>query len=223
MLNGVIALHDIEDVEAFCRAVIHDHLAFGVRTLNGLSGPSELSADDRDELLQFLIVTAYRYSERYHGLDDGRGKLCFSGYVIGILHKRVVDWKRSRWRSTRYLKEPVVEMSYDDELGYAVHHDVDGPIGVRIDPRKFYGQVANAYKRVCKPLAESGFDPMADDAPAQLARFAVQTGQSVSWIHHALRIVRAELEQQGIRPSTMQQEGTDDQQERRSASTAAAA
>lgn len=117
MLNSVLSLHDIANVEAFCRAVIDDHVAFGVRTANGLSGPTKaLTPEDREDLLQYLVMTTWRYSERYHGKDDGRGKLCFSGYVIGILHRRVVDWKRTRWRSTRYLKDPVIETPYDDEL-----------------------------------------------------------------------------------------------------------
>jgi DNA-directed RNA polymerase specialized sigma24 family protein len=212
MLNGVLTLYDIENVEAFCRAVIDDHLAFGVRTANGLSGPpTPLSPDDRDDLLQYLIATTWRYSLRYHGKDDGRGKLCFSGYVIGILHRRVVDWKRTRWRSTRYLKDPIVETPYDDELSGAVHHD-DELIG--IDPSTLSHQAQHAYRKVCGPLAASGLEP---------AEFALLTNQSLAWVMQALRIVRAELEQQGIRPSTMQQEGTDEREERRSASTAAAA
>lgn len=62
-------------------------------------------------------------------------------------------------------------------------------------------------------MSEAGLEPN---------EFALLTSQSIAWVMHALRIVRRELEQQDIRPSTMQ-EGTNDREERQDPSTAAAA
>lgn len=219
MLREPIALHQpgcdghncapgecVLNVEDFARSILNDHIAGGAKRRNGtLTGPYPLSPADYDECLGELVGASWEAWRRFNPVDDGRGSNRLAGYIAWKLHHEITDWKRRRFKSTRYLTTPVVVMSYDDELGYATHYDADGPIGLRIDPRKFYGQVANAYRKVCKPLAESGYDPSADSASADLARFAVQTNQSLAWVHHALRIVRAELEQQGIRPSTMQQ------------------
>jgi hypothetical protein len=202
----------ILDLEDLARSVLNDHIAGGARRRNGtLTGPAPLSDSDFRDCLTDLLGAGWEAWRRFNPVDDGRGSNRLAGYVAWKLHKEIIDWKRRRWKSTRYLTTPIIETPYDDELSGAVHHD-DELIG--IDPSTLSHRARHAYRKVCAPLAESGLEP---------PEFARQTSQSLAWVAQALRIVRAELEQQGIRPSTMQQEGSDEREERRSASTAAAA
>lgn len=199
MLNGKLELHRngcnqrdcrpddcILDAEDFARSVLNDHIAFGARRTDGtFTGAAPLSAEDFTDCLTDLVAASWQASTRF----DGRGRL--AGYVAWKLHKEITDWKRRRWRSTRYLDKPITETPYDDELNGAIHHD-DELIG--IDPARLTCRAQHAYRKVCKPMVEQGLEP---------AEFAARSSQSVFWVMQALRIVRAEFESQGIRPSTM--------------------
>jgi hypothetical protein len=201
----------VQDMEDFARSVLNDHIAGGARRRNGtLTGPAPMSMADYDDCLTDLFGACWIAAQRFNPIDDGRGSNRLAGYLAWKLHKEIIDWKRRRWKSTRYLTTPIIETPYDDELSAAIHHDEE-PIG--IDPSTLTHQAQHAYRKVCGPLAESGLEP---------AEFALRTSQSLSWVMQALRIVKVELEQQGIRPSTMQ-EGSDDEQERRDPSAQAAA
>src|SRR5262245_11295644 len=79
-----LALHDVADAQALVGAVI---------TRSGLS----LSADEHEDLAEYLLVELWKLSLRY---EPGAGR--FSSYATGILKRRVVDWKRSRYGRTRW-------------------------------------------------------------------------------------------------------------------------
>lgn len=127
MLSRKWKLFDVEDVEAFCRAVMREHLAVGVKTNAGYSGHSRLTPHQQDDLLAYLIETCWRLSQKYHGKDDGRGKLRFSGYALPILHKRCVDWKRMEFGSTRAGFRASIELTDDERLYVADLVDLTGP------------------------------------------------------------------------------------------------
>lgn len=122
MLHGTLELHDVRDVEALCRTVLHDHLATGKRTANGgTTGPSSLSDHDFEDALAYLVTIAWKASERF----DGRGR--FSGYLVQLLHRRIVDWKRERFGSTRYTSRPIVELTSQDRELVATITDLTEP------------------------------------------------------------------------------------------------
>lgn len=115
MLAARMALYDIDDVEAFCRAALDEHLATGKRRRDGSSTmPAQLSAADYEDALAYLVSTVWEASEQFNPIDDGRGTNRFSGYAITIIHWRIVDWKRTRWRSTRYHAGIVEELTGDE-------------------------------------------------------------------------------------------------------------
>src|SRR6266545_4092852 len=137
MLSRTIGFDDVQDVESFARSILNDHIASGARRRNGtLTGPAPLSSSDFDDCLTDLIAASWEAFQRF----DGRGR--FSGYLAWKLHREITDWKRRRWKSTRYLTTPIVETCYDDELNGAIHHDEE-PIG--IDPSTLSHQAQHAY------------------------------------------------------------------------------
>jgi DNA-directed RNA polymerase specialized sigma24 family protein len=85
---ALLALHDVNDAEAFAAAIAN-------------RSRLTLSRDDREDLVQFLLVELWKLSLRY---DRGDPKFPprFGVYATGILQRRVVDWSRSRWGRTKW-------------------------------------------------------------------------------------------------------------------------
>src|SRR4051812_36883173 len=120
MLNGRLALCDVDDVEAFCAAVIPN-------TWRG-----RLTTDDREQLLTWLIETAWELSVVYRP-----GGISFSTYAGNTLRRRIHDWLRNRdgrtvWKfkdRTHHRPRPtLVSFDNDGELGTSVgDFSVDGP------------------------------------------------------------------------------------------------
>ena len=111
LLNGVLALHDIHDVEAFCTHIIQQrHLT--------------LNHHQHEDLLTTLIETTYELSLNY---KPGR-TIRFSTYAGTILRQRLTDnirntngrtvWKFSDRTYTRTLPQLV---SYEHETGNTNH------------------------------------------------------------------------------------------------------
>jgi len=88
MLNGILALHDVRDVEQFCGRII------GRSRL-------ELSAQDNEDLLAYLIETAWELSLLYDR-GDSQYPPRFSVYATNFLGLRVIDWQRARDGRTRW-------------------------------------------------------------------------------------------------------------------------
>lgn len=84
LLNGKLALHDIDDTEALCVFVIKR---------SGL----ELSRQDREELLTQLIEDCWKLSLRFE--HDG---ISFSTWATTTLKRRVVDWQRQSGGRTKW-------------------------------------------------------------------------------------------------------------------------
>lgn len=133
LLNGVLTIHDpttcdcgpnprrcIPDVEAFCRSILNEQTHTGAKTASGFSGGFTFTPHDYDECLTDLVSIAWEEQRRY----DGRGRL--AGYLLWILNKRVTDWKRSHYGSTRYNR-PVIELTDDERHLAAAVVDFTGP------------------------------------------------------------------------------------------------
>ena len=133
-LPSVIALHDptqcdcgpdprrcITDLEAFCRAILNDHMAIGARTkTGGYTGSFQLSPYDLEECVGDLISEAWDAARKF----DGRGRL--AGWVTTNMHWRITDWKRNRYGSTRYGRAPIELTDHERDL-VATIVDFTGP------------------------------------------------------------------------------------------------
>src|ERR1043166_9721818 len=84
MLHGKLVLHDVRDAEALAAFVI------------GRSG-LELSEQDNEELLTYLIETMWEMSLHY----DNNG-IRFSTWATSTLKRRVVDWQRGNGGRTKW-------------------------------------------------------------------------------------------------------------------------
>jgi hypothetical protein len=89
VLNGNFRLHNIEDVEAFCAVIIQRA---------GL----DLSYHDSEDLLAFLIESAWELSIAYDRGDPKFTDTYFPFYAKRMLSRRVVDWQRNRNGRTRW-------------------------------------------------------------------------------------------------------------------------
>src|SRR5215218_119677 len=102
-LGARFPLHDIEDVERFCAALLERDRC-------------RLEHYEREDLLVYLVEECWRFSLKFR---PGRGR--FSVWVYGSLRRRVVDWERQRYGRTvwkfkdRVYERPRVELvSLDD-------------------------------------------------------------------------------------------------------------
>ena len=82
--SRALALHDIADTEALAASIVHG---------SGL----ELSFHDREDLLAFLVATAWQLSLVYEP-----GGISFSSWAGTTLRRRLVDWQRQRFGRTRW-------------------------------------------------------------------------------------------------------------------------
>jgi len=108
MLNGRLALHDVDDVERFCRQLIN-------RQRRGGYG-----GHDYEELLAWLIEAAWLLSERY---DPSRGAT-FATFARGSL--RVANWEREhfgrtvwKFKDRTYIRPRPTFVPLDDGLDLA--------------------------------------------------------------------------------------------------------
>lgn len=86
-LNGKLALHDIQDVEAFTAQLIH-------------RANLEIPWADQEDLHAHLIATCWELSLRYP--PDHPSWDIFSARAATILKLRIVDWKRQRYGRTTW-------------------------------------------------------------------------------------------------------------------------
>lgn len=87
MLNGVLALHDVQDVERLCRSVLEPFRLRG-------------SLDDFDDALAELIGVCWQLGERYDVARDRQPN--FAAYASCILSLRVHDRIRRVRGRTRW-------------------------------------------------------------------------------------------------------------------------
>jgi hypothetical protein len=113
VLNQKFPLHDLEDTEALCVWIIDR---------SGL----ELGYYEREDLLTFLIETAWELSERW----DPPAKYRNGGFAVwatSTLKRRVLDWQRGKYRTKwqfrdrTYEREPPRFTVLEDRPDISVH------------------------------------------------------------------------------------------------------
>jgi len=120
LLRGKLTLHDVRDAEGLCARILE-------------RANLEQSYHDREDLLAFLIETAWELSLEFNA-DGGRNP-SFSSYVTKVLRVRLIDWqraggKRTRWQFSdrtyeRQLPEFVPFDASEGGIEFGVSMDVD--------------------------------------------------------------------------------------------------
>jgi hypothetical protein len=102
------------DAERLVSSVVERHLGGGTKRRDGKlqGGGGWLSLDDEDDLRAYLLTEVWEASVRF----NGNGRL--AGYCVWIAHKRVIDWLRHRFGSTRMKPRPEL-VPFDPQL-----HDI---------------------------------------------------------------------------------------------------
>jgi DNA-directed RNA polymerase specialized sigma24 family protein len=201
MLADVVTLHDpscsgecrpsycISDLEALCRDVLNDHLAEGVRTSGGISGPTKtLTPSEYDDALCFLIGTGWEAWQRFNPVDDGRGSNRVAGYATWILHRRVVDWRR---RTFGYARNGTARqlVEYDPRQHDAVHWDPELGGGREIDAEAMSVEGRAALEMV---------RPLFGDEELSQGELAARLGVPKGKVSKGVSLVRRELKAQGF-------------------------
>src|SRR6266511_5523419 len=105
----------IRDLERLCRQVLNSHLRAGARKNGELPGSQPMSDADYDDALAFLIETGWEVAQDFRVEDDGRGTNKLAGWTVWVLHRRIVDYRRKRYGSTRYGGPRPEVISFDPQ------------------------------------------------------------------------------------------------------------
>lgn len=196
LLQGTLTLHDIADVEALARKALQDHLRQGAG--RGQARTSWLNEDDHEDALTYLIATAWNLSRRYGpdadhpAIQSDRpfGLLCY-----WLMRRRIVDWYRQRYGSTRYKTRPPL-VPLDD------HHQDDTGSSA-LDPAEllcFQLDMTDAeqaaYLTVALPFVESGLTE---------AGFAREEGMPRAWVEQGLALCRTAMRRNGLAPESIEE------------------
>lgn len=190
LLSSPLALHDVRDAEALARSALRDHLRQGAT--RGESRPSRLSDEDFEDALSFLIGVAWDAS-RFYGPEARMPRIVsekpFSHLCYWLMRRRVVDWYRQRFGSTRYRPRP--ELVALEEQGALEPAEL---LGLELSLSE---HERSCYLCIALPFAESGLTS---------AGYAREIGMPRSWVEQGLAVVREALERQGIGPSSAEPE-----------------
>ena len=212
LLNGRLTLHQpecdgrrcvpdecIADVEKFARSVISAHERAGVKRNGSLDRPGmTLTSSEREDLLAFLVSTAWEARQRFRPGNDGRAKRNrFAGYAAWVLHKRLVDWIRQTKGSTRFPNSRIVATlvpltpSIEERMAPLFDPEFDDDdCGLDLDV---------APEGTCEALAVVG--RLVDDERLTQGALAAQLGVPAGRVSKAVRLVREEATRQGLAPT----------------------
>jgi DNA-directed RNA polymerase specialized sigma24 family protein len=173
----------IDDVYAFCHALVNNHLAVGSRRANGsFTGPCHLTPAQVDDVVQDMAVVAWRAAERF----NGHGRL--SGWVTFKVAKGITDWKRSTLGSTRYGSRPLIESADEIELSSELADFTETEIRDLVNGDLSW-QSRRTLERVALPMALDG---------ASVEDYAERSGKPVGQVKRELRTLARELEAAGV-------------------------
>src|SRR5512144_1257928 len=114
VLSRKLALHDVEDVEAFCIGIFK-------------AKAGEIPDRDHEDAIAYLIETAWELSVEYR-----TGGMAFSAYATYTLKRRLVDWQRRQYGRTRWSSPSYV---YERPRPHflPLEHRPDGPVHGLLD------------------------------------------------------------------------------------------
>jgi len=93
LLNGRLALYDVEDAERLAARALSDQLR---------STGARLSHHDNEDALAYLLVVCWEASIKF----DPERSPSFGGYAYGLCRRRTVDWLRQRHGRTKWTFGP---------------------------------------------------------------------------------------------------------------------
>lgn len=186
LLTGKLTLHDITDVEAHARQALNDHLHHGAGT--GTPTRSWLPETDYEDALAYLITVTWEASRRYGPNATSRpihSDRPFSALAYWLMRRRIVDWYRARYGSTRYKPRPsLISLDEHDPADPATWDNESFELSLTATEHA-------AYTTVARPYAESGLTE---------AAFARESGIPREWVEAGLEITRAALRRLGLAP-----------------------
>jgi DNA-directed RNA polymerase specialized sigma24 family protein len=143
------------DAGELCRSVARKYFA---------SNPG-LNPSDREDLESYLLEHVWRLGERYAPTTRSAR---FDSYAGAILQRRCVDWRRSRYRRTRW--------QWSDGRSYERRH----PAVVILDAGADGDRLADT-------LAADGGDPAVDHLADAVEGFDVNAARGRDRDHDAIR------------------------------------
>jgi hypothetical protein len=206
VLRETWSLGDVRDVEAFAGDVIAKFTR-GERAAHKPGTDAFLSPADKDDLLAFLLGASWEAWLKFNPIDDGRGTNRFSGYLVWVLHRRVVDWIRQTKGSTRYPNSRIVTElvpltpTIEERLAPFLDPEYDdGDYGLDLD-------VAPPGTREALELLQ----PLIDDDAENVKQVAERAHAEPRQVVSALALVRAAARRQGLEPDDEERHALADQ------------
>jgi hypothetical protein len=195
VLRETWSLGDVRDVEAFCGDVIKKFTR-GERVAHQPGSDASFSAADNEDLLAYLLAASWQAWLKFNPIDDGRGTNRFSGYLVWVLHRRVVDWLRQTKGSTRYPKGLVVTSV--TPTSNVEQHIAGAWLDPELDDSDALDlEAAPAGTREALELIQ----PLIDGEPLTQAQLAVRGGVTMHRVGKAKRLVWEEAIRQGLSPA----------------------
>jgi DNA-directed RNA polymerase specialized sigma24 family protein len=194
VLRETWSLGDVRDVEAFCGDVI-TKFTHGERVAHQPGSEASFSAADKEDLLAYLLAASWQAWLKFNPVDDGRGTNRFSGFLVWTLHRRVVDWIRLTYGSTRYpsARIAVTLVPLTSEIGARIPAWLDPEYD---DSDALDLDAAPAGTREALELLQ----PLLDGEPLSQGQLAALHGVPSGRVQKAVQLVRAEARRQGLAP-----------------------
>jgi hypothetical protein len=191
VLRETWTLGDVRDVEAFCGDVIAKFTR-GERAGHKPGSDAFFSPADHDDAMAYLLGEAWIAWQKFNPVDDGRGTNRFSGFLVWTLHRRLVDFLRARYGSTRYnperLKVRSVTPTYDIERHIS---------GAWLDPE--YDGADALDLEAAQPGTREALELLRPWLDGEV-QWAKEIGPEA---HHAVALVRGEARRQRLEPASL--------------------
>jgi DNA-directed RNA polymerase specialized sigma24 family protein len=115
VLNGRLALFDVDDTESLAARALADQLR---------SMGASLREHERDDALAYLIATVWEASLKY----DPERFLSFSTFAYQLSRRRTIDWFRGRFGRTRWSLSNGYEHDRERPDIYPLEAALDGEL-----------------------------------------------------------------------------------------------
>jgi DNA-directed RNA polymerase specialized sigma24 family protein len=193
-------------VEAFCGDVIVRFMR-GERATHLPGTDAHFSPADKEDALAFLLAASWEAWQHFRPVDDGRGTNRFSGYLVWILHRRLVDWIRQTKGSTRYPTSrfvatlvPLTPAIEERMAPFLDPEPDDGDYGLDLD-------AAPAGTREALELIR----PLIDGEMKTVKEVAQAAEVELTEVESALALVQVAARRQGLEPASEERHALADQ------------